>query len=200
MLFPRFTSTRSTGRSSATSPASTWTSTSRTLPARVPTPIFLTTRPDLGDVSQGKLVTIENFFEIFNGLLNPKQIEGFRPWSRPSPSSSSTDRGPAVGAGRTAVWPASTATSTATPTARRTWWATSGPGVPAPHRGRRRCAGSQHPAALRLAAGPEERRGLHGVRAEGRLLRRRSRDRHPRRGSTSWSAAARSTSWPRSRS
>src|ERR1700716_3161719 len=43
-----------------------------------PPPIYLTTRPDLGDVSQGKLLTIENFFEIFNGILNPKQIEGLR--------------------------------------------------------------------------------------------------------------------------
>ena len=43
-----------------------------------PPPIYLTTRPDLGDVSQGKLVTIENFYEIFNGLLNPKQLDGVR--------------------------------------------------------------------------------------------------------------------------
>jgi cytochrome c peroxidase len=43
-----------------------------------PPPIFLTTRPDLGDVSKGKLVTTQNFFELFNGTLNPKQIEGFR--------------------------------------------------------------------------------------------------------------------------
>jgi cytochrome c peroxidase len=43
-----------------------------------PAPIYLTTRPDLGDVSQGKLVTIENYYEIFNGILNPKQIEGLR--------------------------------------------------------------------------------------------------------------------------
>ncbi len=43
-----------------------------------PPAIFLTTRPDLGDVSQGKLVTLDNFFELFNGILNPKQIEGFR--------------------------------------------------------------------------------------------------------------------------
>jgi cytochrome c peroxidase len=50
-----------------------------------PPPIFLTTRPDLGDVSQGKLVTIENFFEIFNGLLNPKQIEGLRILVTPFP-------------------------------------------------------------------------------------------------------------------
>ena len=43
-----------------------------------PAPIFLTTRTDLGDVSQGKLVTIDNFYELFNGLLNPKQLEGVR--------------------------------------------------------------------------------------------------------------------------
>src|SRR5947208_1013839 len=43
-----------------------------------PPAIFLTTRPDLGDVSKGKLVTIENFFELFNGILNPKQLEGVR--------------------------------------------------------------------------------------------------------------------------
>jgi cytochrome c peroxidase len=43
-----------------------------------PPPIFLTTRPDLGDVSKGKLVTIDNHFDLFNGILNPKQIEGIR--------------------------------------------------------------------------------------------------------------------------
>lgn len=43
-----------------------------------PAPIFLTTRPDLGDVSQGKLVTIDNYYELFNGVLNPKQIDGLR--------------------------------------------------------------------------------------------------------------------------
>jgi cytochrome c peroxidase len=43
-----------------------------------PPPIYLTTRPDLGDVSQGKLVTIMNYFELFNGILNPKQLEGVR--------------------------------------------------------------------------------------------------------------------------
>lgn len=43
-----------------------------------PPPIFLTTRPDLGDVSQGKLVTIDNFYELFSGILNPKQLEGLR--------------------------------------------------------------------------------------------------------------------------
>lgn len=43
-----------------------------------PAPIFLTTRPDLGDVSKGKLITIDNFYQTFNGVLNPKQIEGVR--------------------------------------------------------------------------------------------------------------------------
>lgn len=43
-----------------------------------PPPMFLTTRPDLGDVSQGKLVTMDNFYELFSGILNPKQLEGLR--------------------------------------------------------------------------------------------------------------------------
>jgi cytochrome c peroxidase len=50
-----------------------------------PPPIFLTTRPDLGDVSQGKLVTVMNHFELFNGILNPKQIEGLRLLLTPFP-------------------------------------------------------------------------------------------------------------------
>ena len=50
-----------------------------------PAPIFLTTRPDLGDVSQGKLVTIDNFYSLFNGLLNPKQLEGLRLLVTPFP-------------------------------------------------------------------------------------------------------------------
>jgi cytochrome c peroxidase len=50
-----------------------------------PAPIYLTTRPDLGDVSQGKLVTIANFYELFNGILNPKQIEGLRLLVTPFP-------------------------------------------------------------------------------------------------------------------
>jgi cytochrome c peroxidase len=50
-----------------------------------PPPMYLTTRPDLGDVSQGKLVTIDNFFELFNGILNPKDIEGLRLLVTPFP-------------------------------------------------------------------------------------------------------------------
>ena len=50
-----------------------------------PAPIYLTTRPDLGDVSQGKVVTIMNYYELFNGILNPKQIEGLRLLVTPFP-------------------------------------------------------------------------------------------------------------------
>ena len=40
--------------------------------------IYLTTRPDLGDIAKGRLITIDNYYEIFNGILNPKQLEGLR--------------------------------------------------------------------------------------------------------------------------
>jgi cytochrome c peroxidase len=50
-----------------------------------PPPIFLTTRTDLGDVSKGKLITIDNYYETFNGILNPKQIEGLRLLVTPFP-------------------------------------------------------------------------------------------------------------------
>jgi cytochrome c peroxidase len=43
-----------------------------------PPAIYLTQRSDLGDVSQGKVVTIANYYEIFNGIINPKQLEGLR--------------------------------------------------------------------------------------------------------------------------
>jgi cytochrome c peroxidase len=50
-----------------------------------PPAMYLTTRPDLGDVSQGKLVTIDNYYEMFSGILNPKQIEGLRLLLTPFP-------------------------------------------------------------------------------------------------------------------
>jgi cytochrome c peroxidase len=50
-----------------------------------PPAIYLTTRPDLGDVSQGKVVTLQNYFELFNGILNPKQLEGLRLLLTPFP-------------------------------------------------------------------------------------------------------------------
>lgn len=43
-----------------------------------PPPMFLTNRPDLGDVSQGQVITIKNFHELFKGKLTPFQLEGLR--------------------------------------------------------------------------------------------------------------------------
>lgn len=50
-----------------------------------PPPIYLTTRTDLGDVSQGRLVTTDNYYEMFDGILNPKQLEGLRLLVTPFP-------------------------------------------------------------------------------------------------------------------
>jgi cytochrome c peroxidase len=50
-----------------------------------PPPIFLITRPGLGDVSKGQLLTIKNFFELMNGVLTPVQIEGLRLLLTPFP-------------------------------------------------------------------------------------------------------------------
>jgi len=50
-----------------------------------PPAIFLTTRPDLGDVSQGELVTHQNFYRLFNGILTPKQLDGVRMLVTPFP-------------------------------------------------------------------------------------------------------------------
>ncbi len=50
-----------------------------------PPPIFLTTRPDLGDVSQGQLVTTDNYYELFKCILNPKQLDGLRLLLTPFP-------------------------------------------------------------------------------------------------------------------
>jgi cytochrome c peroxidase len=50
-----------------------------------PAPIYLTTRPDLGDVSKGQLVTLANFYELFKDVLNPKQLDGLRLLLTPFP-------------------------------------------------------------------------------------------------------------------
>jgi cytochrome c peroxidase len=50
-----------------------------------PAAIYLTTRADLGDVSQGKVVTLENHFALFGEILNPKQLDGLRLLVTPFP-------------------------------------------------------------------------------------------------------------------
>lgn len=50
-----------------------------------PASIYLTTRLDKGDVSQGKLVTLDNYNGLFKDILNPKQLEGLRLLVTPFP-------------------------------------------------------------------------------------------------------------------
>jgi len=60
-----------------------------------PPPIFLSSRPDLGDVSQGKLLSIKNYYDIMEGILTPVQMEGLRLLLTPFPQqqfNQTTDR------------------------------------------------------------------------------------------------------------
>jgi cytochrome c peroxidase len=50
-----------------------------------PPAIFLQQYPELGDVSQGQVVTTRNFFKLFNGILTPVQMEGLRLLLHPFP-------------------------------------------------------------------------------------------------------------------
>ena len=43
-----------------------------------PPPIFLTTHPELGDVSQGEILSADNFDRLFRGLITPVQLDGLR--------------------------------------------------------------------------------------------------------------------------
>ena len=49
-----------------------------------PPPMFLTNHKELGDVTKGKEVTISNYYDIFNGLLTPEQMEGLKELVRPT--------------------------------------------------------------------------------------------------------------------
>ncbi|WP_237559986.1 cytochrome B6 [Desulfohalovibrio reitneri] len=50
-----------------------------------PPPIYLQSRPDLGDVSQGKVLSIKNYHDIMDGILTPVQMEGLRLLLTPFP-------------------------------------------------------------------------------------------------------------------
>jgi len=50
-----------------------------------PPALYLSQRSELGDVSQGQLITINNYYPLFNGILNPKQLEGLRLLVTPFP-------------------------------------------------------------------------------------------------------------------
>ncbi len=50
-----------------------------------PPPMFLTNHPELGDVSEGKVVTIKNFYKLLHGKVTPVQMEGMRLLLTPFP-------------------------------------------------------------------------------------------------------------------
>jgi cytochrome c peroxidase len=43
-----------------------------------PPPLYLTTHLEMGDVSRGVEITYANYFDMFNGLLTPEQLDGLR--------------------------------------------------------------------------------------------------------------------------
>ena len=50
-----------------------------------PPPLFLTSRPDLGDVTQGEVLTIKNYYRLLHGKVTPVQMEGMRLLLTPFP-------------------------------------------------------------------------------------------------------------------
>jgi len=43
-----------------------------------PPPLFLTTHPQLGDVSRGQEITVDNYYALLAGVLAPLQLDGLR--------------------------------------------------------------------------------------------------------------------------
>ena len=50
-----------------------------------PPAIFLNNRPELGDVSRGEVVSINNYYRLFKSLLTPVQLDGLRLLLTPFP-------------------------------------------------------------------------------------------------------------------
>src|SRR5207253_10307131 len=50
-----------------------------------PPAIFLQNRPELGDVSRGEVVSINNFERLFKDILTPVQLDGLRMLLMPLP-------------------------------------------------------------------------------------------------------------------
>ena len=43
-----------------------------------PPPLYLTTHPEMGDVTRGVEITYGNYFNLFNGVISPEQLDGLR--------------------------------------------------------------------------------------------------------------------------
>ena len=146
--------------------------------AAFPPAMYLTSRPELGDVSQGKLVTLTNYYELFNGIISPRELEGLRLLVTPFPQqqfNATDDRKSAMPSQGAACFDChanghQNGTTHLDPRYP--------PGVVPSSPQDRVAARREHPAAVRLATGPEDCRGLHGVRAAHRLFRRRHRHRY----------------------
>ena len=54
-----------------------------------PPAIFLQSRTELGDVSRGEVVSINNYYRLFKDILTPVQLDGLRLLLTPSPRKSS---------------------------------------------------------------------------------------------------------------
>jgi cytochrome c peroxidase len=127
-----------------------------------PPPIFLITRKDLGDVSQGKLVTVENFQEIFAGILNAKDLEGMRLLVTQFPQQQFN-----ATADRKTERPDGMQGDLLRLPRQRPYLRGDPPGGrhpsagPSPAHRHSKFARGQHPAAIRLTAGPQDNRGLH---------------------------------------
>src|SRR5438045_3038438 len=50
-----------------------------------PPAIFLQSRPELGDVSRGEVVSINNYYRLFKDLITPVQLDGLRMLLTPFP-------------------------------------------------------------------------------------------------------------------
>jgi cytochrome c peroxidase len=49
-----------------------------------PPPMYLSTHKELGDITQGREITLENYYDVFDGLLTPEQMEGLKELLRPT--------------------------------------------------------------------------------------------------------------------
>ena len=55
------------------------------LPAEFPPAMFLQNRPELGDVSRGEVVSINNYYRLFKDILTAVQLDGLRLLVTPFP-------------------------------------------------------------------------------------------------------------------
>jgi cytochrome c peroxidase len=51
----------------------------------LPPAMYLANRPELGDVSRGEVVSINNYYELFKGILTPIELDGLRLLLTPMP-------------------------------------------------------------------------------------------------------------------